>query len=297
MLRFLTFWFLLFSWYPLLCQQQLYSENNKWGIKEGEKILIAPVYDTVFHFDKNNKVCMACFKSKSINTNKFIKVTSTLYSCNYLNSASQRLIIKTSTKDTCSVFQLGKNSVQQYTEDDSVFKVKVKNRMYLVHKSFKQLTFKNYTEINLCDEPGFYVAQGLNEVDVPMYGLITTREEMIIPFQYSGIKVNPSDSLIMVCGTGYGAGTEDYVFDYKGKRLQTYKHHVDLATKEFIVFKVFEPREQFLCYHIETKEEKPLEAEEIRFYKENSVRMRTGSTWWIYNLKTGEKTELKNDVK
>ncbi len=284
---------LLFT-FQIVVSQQPFKDNQKWGIKNGENIIIAPLYDTIFNFDKNNKVCMACFKSKSTNTNKFIKVTSINYFCNYLNSDSKRLVIKTSSRDTCSVFQLTKTSVQHYTDYDKVFRVKVNNHMYLIRKDFKQLSFRSYFDIDLCDDPGFYIAQGLNEVDVPMYGLINTKEEIIIPFNYSGIKINPSDSLVMVCGTGYGAGTEDYVFDYSGKKLQSYKHHVELATKEYIVFKTFEPEEYYFSLCLETKEEKKIEAEEIKFYKENTLRLRIGTTWYLYNLKTEEKSEIKN---
>lgn len=287
---------LLLFFNSLSAQYQAFSENKKWGIKDSAKIVIAPVYDTIFNFDKTNSVCLACFKSKNTNTNQFIKVTNTNYFCNYLNPESKRLIIKTSPKDTCSVFQLAKSTVKHYNENDTLFKVKVKKYMYLVNKNFKQLSFKPYYDIELCDDPGFYVAQGLNEVDVPMYGLVTNKEEPIIPFDYSGIKLNPADSLVMVCGTGYGAGTEDYVFNYKGKKLMSYHHHIDMATKDYIVFKAFEPKERFFSYCIETKEEKEIVADEIKYYNGNVIRLRIKTTWWLYNLKTQEKTELKNNL-
>jgi hypothetical protein len=294
MLKSLTLFSLFFFSHTLSSQYLTFTENKKWGIKDSAKVVIAPVFDTIFNFDKNARVCLACFKSKNTNTNQYIKVTNTVYSCNYLNTESKRLIIKTSSKDTCSVFQLTKSSVKHYNENDTLFKVKVKKHMYLISKSFKQLSFKPYYDIELCDDPGFYVAQGLNEVDVPMYGLITNKEETIISFEYSGIKLNPIDSLVMVCGTGYGAGTEDYVFDYKGKKLRSFRHHIDLATKEYIVFKAFEPKEHFFSYCIATKEEKELIADEIKFYNRSSILLRLKTTWWVYNLKTQEKTELKN---
>jgi len=294
MLKSFTHVLLFFFCHPLFAQYHPFTENKKWGIKDSNKIVITPVYDTIFNFDKNARVCLACFKSKNTNTNKYIKVTNTTYACNYLNTESKRLIIKTSSRDTCSVFQLTKSTVNQYTENDTLFKVKVNKYMYLVSKSFKQLSFKPYYDIELCDDPGFYIAQGLNEADVPMYGLVTNKEETIIPFEYSGIKLNPIDSLVMVCGTGYGAGTEDYVFDYSGKKLQSYRHHVDLATKEYIILKSFEPKEHFISYCIETKEEKELIADEVKFYSRDFILLRIKAGWWVYNLKTQEKTELKN---
>jgi len=209
--------------------------------------------------------------------------------CNYLNPESKRLIIKTAAKDTCSVFVLEKNTVPNYNYNDTLFKVKAKNHMYLVNKNFKQLSYKPYVDIDVCDEPGFYVAQDLNDVDVPMYGLVNVKEKLIIPFNYSGIKVNPSDSLVMVCGTGYGAGAEDYVFNYDGKKINSHRHHIDLATKNYIVLKLFEPVEKYMCYSIETKEEYELVADEVNYFEGDEIRIRIKSEWYIYNLKTKEK--------
>ncbi len=294
MLKSCLYLFVLLLSQSLCAQYQTFFESKKWGIKDSSKIVIAPVYDTIFNFDKTNKVCLACFKSKSTNSNQFIKVTNTNYFCNYLNPASKHLTIKTTSKDTCSVFQLNKSSVKNYLNNDTLFKVKVKNYMYLVNKNFTQVNFKPYYDIDLSEDPGFYVVQGLNDADVPMYGLVNNKEELLIPFQYSGIKLNPVDSLVMVCGTGYGAGTEDYVFDYNGKKKMSYHHHIDLATKDYIVFKSFEPKEHFFSYCIETKEEKALAVDEVKYYSGNLIRVRIKTAWWIYNLKTGDKTELKN---
>ena len=273
-----------------------FKENNKWGIKEHDLVIVPAIYDTVLNFDKNKLVCLGCFKTKNVSTNKFIKVSSTNYYCNYLNTTSTRLVIKTSKKDTCSVFLLGKSTFKQYTENDTVFKVSVKNKKYLVRKNFKQLTFGNYHDIDLCDDPNFYVTQVLNEADVPLFGLTNTKGETIIAHEYSGIKLNPFDSLIMVCGASTRNNSEDYVFDYTGKKISSHRHHIDLATKKHILFKVFEPKEHYLEHNTETKEEKELVADEVKFYKTEEILIRIKNTWYLYNLATKEKTEFKKNV-
>lgn len=270
-----------------------FRENNKWGIKEQEVIIIPPLYDTVLNFDKSKLVCMACFKTKQVSTNKFIKVNSTSYYCNYLNTKAERLIIKTGKKDTCSVFVLAKNTFKQYTENDTLFKVSVKNKKYLIRKNFKQLTYGNYYDIDLCDDPNFYVTQVLNEADVPLFGLTNTKGETLIAHEYSGIKLNPYDSLIMVCGASTPNNSEDYVFDYSGEKIGSHRHHIDLATKKYILFKVFEPKEHYLEHNVETKEEKELVADEVKFYKTEEILIRIKNTWYLYNLITKEKTVFK----
>lgn len=277
----------------LRAQAVPFSEQKKWGIREDSRILISAHYDTLFTFDKQKRVCMACFKSESTQSGKFIKVTNLQYTCNYLDTAAKRLVIRVSGRDTTSVFQLLKQSVKDYTSNDSVFKVSYRNKKYLVRKDFKQLTFKPWMDIDLSDDPGFYVAQDLNEVDVPMYGLLNRREEQIIPFQYAGLRLNPSDSLVMVCGSGYGAGAEDYVFDYSGKKKFTFRHHIELATKDYIIFKIFEPKEHFIIYELANKQENGLEADEVLYYKGKEIRMRLRNEWWLYNLENGEKRAWK----
>lgn len=276
----------LFNLGNAIGQSQTFKENQKWGIAKNDSVIIPAIYDTVFNFDQSGKVCLACFKSKTTNNSKIIKVTTTVFHCNYLSPLSKRLILKTRIKDTCSVFVLEKNTFANYTTNDTLFKVKAKNHMYLVSKNFKQLSYKPYVDIDLCDEPGFYVAQDLNEVDVPMHGLINSKEDIIIPFKYSGVKVNPDDSLVMVCGTGYGAGAEDYVFDYSGKKINSNRHHIDLATKNYIVLKLFDPIEKFIIYCNESKEETELLADETKYYSGDKILIRIKTEWYIYDLKT-----------
>ncbi|HQQ93894.1 MAG TPA: hypothetical protein PLQ93_05030 [Bacteroidia bacterium] len=270
-----------------------FKENTKWGLKENEKVIIPPVYDSVFTFDKQKKVCMVCFKSKNTSTSKFIKVTTNSLYCNYLNADGKRLILRTVLRDTFSVFLMGKNSVKYYTENDSLFKVSRKNLKYLVRKDFNQLSFGEYYDIDLADDPNYYVSQVMSEADVPLFGLITRKEDMVIPNDYSGIRMNPIDSLVMVCGAGIRAGSEDYVFSYEGKQLQAFRHHIDLATKQFIVFKLFEPKEHFVLHNRETNEEWELEADEVKYYQTPYILIRQKNEWFLYNPLKKEKSELK----
>ena len=85
-------------------QTVAFRDATKWGVKENESVIIKPIYDTIFAFDSTDKVCMACFRIKSASANKFIKVTTTSYACNYLNKKGERLVIRNQKNDTTSVF-------------------------------------------------------------------------------------------------------------------------------------------------------------------------------------------------
>lgn len=284
--------FVLFA-APCVSQTITFRENNKWGIKEKESILIQPVYDTIFNFDSTGKVCLACFRTKSASANKFIKVTTTTYACNYLDKKSERLIIRNVANDTFSVFALNKNVLKQYSGNEPFFTVTTKGKKHILYKNFQQLTFKGYHEISMSPEKKFYMTSIINEGDIVLAGITNEREEELIPHQYSIVKINTNDSLIIACSAGVRVGAEDEVFDYNGKKIIGTHRHIDMATKHFLIHKIYEPKEYYILYNINTKEEKNLNADEIKFYEHDEILIHQKSEWYIYDLNTNLKKPLK----
>ena len=277
----------------LLSQTLPFRENAKWGIKESESIIIKPVYDTIFNFDSTGKVCMACFRTKAASANKFIKVLTTTYYCNYINKKGERLIIRNTANDTTSVFSFSKNSLKQYNGSSPFFIVNAKGKKHILYKNFDQITFKGYYDISLSPDPKFYLTHFMNEGDIVLAGLINEREEEVIPYQYSIIKLNTSDSLIVACSAGVRNNAEDEVFDYKGKKVIGTHRHIDMATKNFLIHKIFEPKEYYVLYNIATKEEKNLGADELFFYEHDDILIRQKNDWYIYDMKTNQKKPKK----
>jgi hypothetical protein len=267
-------------------QTKPFTENSKWGIKEDNKVIVEAIYDTIFNFDSTGKVCLACFKTRTASANKFIKLLVTTYSCNYLNKKRKRLSIKTPSNDTCTVFAYAKNSIKQYNHSNNYLVATVKGKKYLADKNFKQLTFKPYQEISPSADPNFYVTQVLNEWDTPLTGLVDANEKQIIPYQYSDIKVNPYDSLIIGCSAGLRPNAIDDIYFYSGKKRETCNRHVDMATKNFIIHKIYEPKEHYVLYNSQTKEEKSIEAEELHVQPHDEVLIKVKGQWFVYNLAT-----------
>ena len=277
----------------LVAQTMPFKENLKWGIKENEKVIIKPVYDTVFNFDANGKICLACFKSKALSPNRFIKTYTINYSCNYLNKQGNRLKIKTDETDTCSVFSLAKTAVKQYTDNSDYFIVTSKNKKYLAAKDLSQVTFKGYNEIYLNAEPKFAITEIKNEANVIYSGLINFKEEIIVPYLYSGIKINHKDSLIVGCSAGVGNNGDDDIYDYTGKKLASYKRHTDMATKNFVIYKIFEPKEYYILLNPKTKEETTFTAEEIAPFEKDQIIMKVKNEWFVFDLSTKKKNLYK----
>jgi hypothetical protein len=276
----------------MISQTTLFKDNTKWGIKQAETIVVKPIFDTVFNFDSSGRVCMACYKLKVASANKFIKTLTTVYSCNYLNKKAERLVIKTKDADTCSVFWLTKNAERQLNEYANYFIVSSKSKKYLVEKNFNQPIYNGYHEIYLTPEPSFIVTENKTDEGELLTGLINFKEEQIIPLSYSSIKVNNKDSLIVVCGAG---GSSDEIFDYAGKRIASYSRHVDLATKKFIIHKIYVPKEHYICLNLKTKEENEFTADELLPLNSEEVLMRVKKNWFIYNLESGTKTAYKKE--
>lgn len=288
----LVFFILVFS-QKLNSQTLPFKENLKWGIKENEKVIIKPVYDTVFNFDNSGKVCLACFKAKAPSANKFIKTVSVTYSCNYLNKLGEKLKIKTDDADTCTVFALGKTTIKQYTENLSYFIVSSKSKKYLIGKDFGQPIAKGYNEIYLTSEPGFVITEIKSEANIVYTGLIDLKGDEVIPFQYSGIKVNNKDSIIVGCSAGIGINGDDDIFDYNGKKLASYKRHIDMATKNFVIYKIFEPKEYYILLNLKNKEETIFNADEVTPFEKDEVLLRTKNDWFVFNLASKQRKLYK----
>jgi len=236
---------------------------------------------------------MACYKSKSASANKFIKVTTTSYACNYMNKKNEHLIIRNATNDTFSVFSLSKKVVKQYFDNSPYFTVTAKGKKHLLYKNFEQITFKGYYEISVSPDKKFYYTSFINEGDVVLAGLTNEREEEVIPHQYSILKMNTSDSLVVACSAGARVNANDDVYDYNGKNLISTHRHIDMATKHFLIHKIYEPKEYHIFYNISTKEEKNVHADELKIYEHDEILIRLKNDWYIYDLNTNLKRPLK----
>ncbi len=280
--------YIVFFVSTLTAQTLPFKTGVKWGIKQADKIIINAIYDTVLNFDINTKTCLACNKTKIASTNKFIKAFTTVYTCNYLNFNNKPLSIKTDTKDTCSVFSLSKNSAKELYDNTNYFIVTHKSKKYLIDKNFNQITFNGYHNIAFSSEPNFLIVEEKQITGQILTGLINLKEEKIIDFNYSGIKINTADSLIITCTSGVNAGANDDVYDYYGKKINSFRRHIDLATKNFIVHKIFEPNEYYIVYNIKTKIEKILNAAEVKLQNSNELLIKLKNEWLVYDLNSGE---------
>jgi hypothetical protein len=293
------FLYFLFACYTLttISQTQIYKDQGKWGIKEKEIVIIPAIHDTIFNFDSTGKVCLACAKSPGVQPNKFIKSSFITYKCSYLNRKGESLRIAVFGADSSSTFSLQKNTVSNYMGNKNTMTVATGPKKHLVDKDFNQLSSKGYHDIRLGEDPNFLIAEKKTESGFVYCGIINRREEEIIPYRYTGLKLNTKDSLIIACTAGQGTNSRDDVFDYLGKKTASYPRHVELATKNFVVQKAFEPDEHLVVLNLLNNEERNEYAEEVRYFKGDTLLMLQGGQWFTYSISTYKKTALDNKLK
>jgi hypothetical protein len=283
---------LLLGAFSLSSQTTVFKESVKWGIKSKDKVIIQPVHDTIFNFDSTGKVCLACARTRSPHPNKYIKTPVFSFSCVYLNRDGKRLVIKQG-EDTAGIFSLHKYTPGNYMGNGNIMTVEVGNMKNLVDKDFKQITSKGYDEVYFSPDPAFIIAGRKNEGHTLLMGLVNLKEDEIIPLRYSGVKLNTKDSLIIACTAGLGSNSEDDIFNYEGKKLSSSHRHIELATKTYIVHRIFVPKEYLLIVNLKTKEERQEVAEEVRMHTDNEILMMNEGHWFTYDITTHKKKAYK----
>lgn len=286
----------------ILGQTEVFKEKDKYGIKEKGVILIPAVHDTVFNFDSTGKVCMVCAKTRSAHPNKFIKTPVLSWGCQYLGKNGSKLKIKLESGDSTDIFTLQKSSRQLFEGNSPYMTVAVKDKSmhdhrYMCNKDMKQVTFKAYEDVHFSPGELFFIGKIRNESNSVYEGLLDRKEELILPFKYSHIKFNPVDSFIIGCTAGQGTNSEDDIYGYDGKKIASYHRHIEVATKKYVVQKVFKPEEYLIILNLETKEEKKEHAEEVMYFSDDKVLMANDGHWFTYEFATGKKKAYDNKHK
>ncbi|MBS1652701.1 MAG: hypothetical protein JSU07_11900 [Bacteroidetes bacterium] len=249
-------------------------------------------YDSVV-VNKNANVCMACVLVKTQTNNKFMKVFTSVYKCNYINDKSEILTIKNANGDTCSIFSLGNKPQADINASDSMFVATVKNEKFTVKNNFEQLTFFPYHDISFTTWQGVLKVGVKTEAGNVIYGLVKLNNDILLQPQYSNIKINAKDSLIIICNSQKGPNSEDDLLNFKFEKVFSIRKHIELCTKNFIVFKIFEPVEKYVIYNISSKTEKELNAENISNYLGDIILIKQNNQLFEYNLNTNTQTKYK----
>jgi hypothetical protein len=273
-----------------------FLKGNKMGCEWNGKEIIPPVYDTIFAFDATNTICMACNEVKAT-PSKFIKVATKSYECKYLNKNNQAFYLKRTVKDSSCLFGISKNTVKQYQSLSNYFVATYGGKKYLVSKNFNVITPSPFNEIYFTQNREFFITETKTENNAILLGLINSENKLIIPSEYSGIKVNDKDSLIIACSSQSKVNGEDDVYNYQGKKVHSFRRHIEQANKKYILYHIFEPNNYFIVLNRKTNEEKPLNGQNVTYVKDDTFAIKSDGNWFYFDIVKNIKTPFEKREK
>ena len=285
---------LLLSWTSFSFSQNIIafkSENNKWGFKQDEKIIIEPQYDSVVAFDATNRICFVGNVSAKKSMNSLTHQVRKEYTFNYITPANKKLCAWLSeVQDSACNFSSSKEVGKQYLSASPYFIANCNGKHILMTKNGKQITDQYYDNIGFTKVDSFFTIE-LKESNTAhsLMGLINLSGKIIIPPTYSKISFNIADTLIFCCTAGVRFNGSDDVFNFKGQRLHSHSKHIHIATKNYSIFKLFESENSYIIYDNKTNKEKQIKAEYIYYLRNDNIILLEGD-WFFYNLATEKKT-------
>ncbi len=271
-----------------------FKNNNKWGFKINDKVIIEPQYDTVFNFNNSNKIALVA------NIGFFEKVVNPLtgaeelsYQYYFVNGNNEKLKLKVENyPDSVSTLGFQYEFQNQYLDSSNFFKVLFDEKVYLVSKNGKQIS-KGYDNITKSSFLNLFLVENNILVDnkmVKKIGVIDTTGKLIVKCNYKHVVFN--DSIIYCCSAINRAKQKDEVFDLNGRQLYASENHIEYASKNCVVTHQFEPKEWFTI--INTKADKQKNVEGNLMYKLDLTKALIvgDKDWYIINLTTLESKKV-----
>jgi hypothetical protein len=267
-----------------------FKSENKWGFKQGDKTLIEPQYDTVFDFDITDRIALVgklnTFKRSASLTKEIRKE----YIYNYITPQNTKIYITLAElKEPVCDFIISKNPTSQYISGKNYFMANYSGKKVLFNKNGKQITDRSFDNVNFTKVDSFFTVETKDPVSGHSFvGLINWQGKQILPLNYSKISFNTFDTLIYTCTAGIRFNGSDDVYNYKGERLHVHTKHIQCASKNFTIFKLFESENSYIILDNKTGKEKSIKAEWI-YYLKNDTIVLLDDDWFFYDLKTEKK--------
>ncbi len=276
-----------------------FRADKKWGYKEGETIIIPPSYDTAFAFDKSNRLALVANKNAfNTSVNPLTGEELPVYDYSFINKKNEKLkLLPNQFPDSLSEFPFQEELQFNYLDTGMVFKVLFQNKIYLFNKKGKQLStgFDNIYSSNL---QSYFFTEEYLKVDTQMVrikGLIRDNGEIIIKNSYERIIINPEDSAVYCCSSGYMNRVNDDVYDLTGKIIYSSIDHINYSSKTIHVTKSYKNIEQIFVENDVTKQMFSMPAEDFYYLKNNKGLIVSKNTWYFMDLLTGKKQKVNKD--
>jgi hypothetical protein len=277
-----------------------FRENQKWGYQEKNKTIIAAEYDTVFAFDKTNRIALVA------NKNEFNKVVNPLtgeeeiaFDYFYIDHKNNKIkLLAEHFPDSMYTFPDQQELQSNYMDSSDYFKALFQNKLYLFAKNGKQLS-NGYDNITVAKTSGFFETENNSEIDkkiIRMKGLIDSTGLMLVKCRYNDVAINQEDSVVYCCSAVYNTKANDDVYNYKGKLIYTNKKHIEFSSRTLHVLKTYEPEELFIIENDLTKENYEVSGNGFYYLKNNKALIVNKDNWFILDLKTKKRQKVDKEI-
>lgn len=294
---FLYFFIGLLNFYLESQSIQPFLTNKKWGFKQGETVIIQPQYDTIFGFDATQQICLVGnINPLKRSINPLTKQIKTEYTFFYINAKNEKQYIRTSGTDSTTEVSVSKTTASQYSSNNNAYIATVGDKKYLISKKGGTISGHGYTNIQYSKLPQFYITCTKDtKTNQEYFGLVDSKNKEVIPSLYSKISFNTFDSLIYCCTAGIKFNGSDDVYNYAGGKVHSSSKHIHLASKKFVVYRLFESENSYIIYNMATGKEKPFQADYIYYLKNETVALLDGE-WYFYNLVTDKRYPMDKKI-
>ncbi|MES2761601.1 MAG: hypothetical protein V4677_05320 [Bacteroidota bacterium] len=275
-------------------------ENQKWGYKNAQKIMIAPEYDTAFNFDKSNRVAMVANKNQlNKEVNPITGEEEYTYDYYFIDQKNNKIkLLAEHFPDSMYTFSNQQELQFNYRDSSNYFKILFQGKVYLLSKKSKQLS-KGFDNITETKAKGYFETENYSEFEkkiVRIKGLIDSTGFQVVKCKYHTVKINKEDSSVYCCSAVFDAKLNDDVFNYKGKLIYSSQKHIEFSSKTLHIIKSYTPREEYIIDNELTGKTYYLDGEHIFYLKKNKAVIINKNNWYLIDLLTQKKQKLDKEI-
>lgn len=276
-----------------------FKNNGKWGYKRNSIEIISPEYDTAFTFDKTNQIALVANKSQfNKEVNPITGEEELTYDYSYINQKNNKVkLLAEHFPDSMFVFPNQQELQFSYRDSSSYFKILFQDKLYLFHKSGKQLSsgFDNITETKA---KGYFETENTVEFEKQLLrikGLVDSTGFEVVKCKYNHVTVNKEDSSIYCCSAVYNNKLNDDVYNYKGKIIYTHPKHIAFSSRTIHVMKSYVPKEEYAIENTITGDTYYLDGQNFSYLKKNKALLINNDNWYVLDLITRKKQKVDKE--
>jgi len=276
-----------------------YYQDNKWGYKTSDKVVIVAEYDTVFAFDKTNLIALVANKNEFNKTvNPLTGVAETGFDYFYINSLNQKIkVLAEHFPDSMFTFPNQQELQNNYQDASPYFKILFQGKLYLFSKNGIQLS-RGFDNIIETKAKGYFETENnilFEKKVLRIKGLIDSTGFEVVKCKYNEVSINKEDSSIYCCSAVYNNKLNDDVYNYKGNIIFKHSKHIAFSSKTIHVMKSYIPKEEYMIENSVTGDTYYVDGDHFYYLKKNKALLINKDNWYVFDLISRKKQKVDKE--